>query len=108
MSGLAQPRLRVPRSARLGEVVEIRMLIEHPMETGLRHESGRAVPRDMLERLQLRVNGAAVFEATLRNGTSPNPYHVLFLRMERASELDFTWTDAQGRTARAQARIALA
>ena len=108
MSGLAQPRLRVPRSARAGEAVEIRMLIEHPMETGLRHDGGRAVPRNMLERVRLRVNGNTVFEATLHNGTSPNPYHVLFLRLDRASDVEFTWTDGQGRTARAQAHIALA
>jgi sulfur-oxidizing protein SoxZ len=38
MSALpSQPRIRIPRSARAGEVIEIRTLIEHPMETGLRN-----------------------------------------------------------------------
>jgi sulfur-oxidizing protein SoxZ len=106
MSGsLATPRIRAPRSARPGEVVEIRTLIEHPMETGLRHQGARAVPRDMLNRLTVRVNGAVALQAELRNGTAANPYHVFFLRLDRTSELDFTWTDEAGRSARATTRI---
>ncbi len=102
---LASPRIRVPRSARVGEALEIRALMEHPMETGLRHEGNRAVPRDMLQRLVVSVNGALAFQAEFRNGTSANPYHVFFLRLDRTSELVFTWTDEQGRSARAQARV---
>jgi sulfur-oxidizing protein SoxZ len=106
MSGsLATPRIRAPRSARPGEVVEIRTLIEHPMETGLRHQGARTVPRDMLNRLTVRVNGAVALQAELRNGTAANPYHVFFLRLDRTSELDFTWTDEAGRSARATTRI---
>jgi len=106
MSGtLSTPRIRAPRSARPGEVVEIRTLIEHPMETGLRHEGQRTVPRDLLNRLTVRVNGEVALQAELRNGSSSNPYHVFFLRLERTSEIDFTWTDEAGRTARAVTRI---
>lgn len=108
MSGtLSTPRVRVPRSARPGEVIEIRTLIEHPMETGLRQEGGRTVPRDLLTRLTVRVNGEVALQAELRNGTSANPYHVFFMRLERTSELDFTWTDERGRTARSTARVAV-
>ena len=102
---LATPRIRAPRSARPGEAVEIRTLIEHPMETGLRHQGTGAVPRDMLNRLTVRVNGTVALQAELRNGTAANPYHVFFLRIERTSELDFIWTDEAGRTARASTRI---
>lgn len=102
---LATPRIRVPRTARRGEPVEIRTLIEHPMETGLRHEGGRAVPRDLLQRMTVRVDGEVALQAEFRNGTSANPYHVFFLRLDRTSELDFTWTDERGRVARASARV---
>lgn len=107
-SPLATPRIRAPRTARAGEVVEIRTLIEHPMETGLRQDGGRAVPRDLLTRLVVRVNGEVALQAELRNGTSANPYHVFFLRIDRTSELDFTWTDERGRSVRGSARIAVA
>lgn len=102
------PRIRAPRQARAGEVVEIRTLIEHPMETGLRQEGGRLVPRDMLARLVVRVNGEVALQAEFRNGSAANPYHVFFLRLERASEVEVSCTDEQGRTARSVARIALA
>ena len=106
--GLSTPRVRVPRSARAGEPVEIRLLIEHPMETGLRQEGGRTVPRDLLNRVTVRVNGEVALQAELRNGTAANPYHVFFLRLDRTSELDFTWTDERGRSARATARVTVA
>lgn len=102
------PRIRAPRQARAGEVVEIRTLIEHPMETGLRQEGGRLVPRDMLARLVVRVNGEVALQAEFRNGSAANPYHVFFLRLERASEVEVSCTDEQGQTARSVARIALA
>lgn len=102
------PRIRAPRTARAGEVVEIRTLLEHPMETGLRQEGGRTVPRDMLSRLLVRVNGEVALQAEFRNGSAANPFHVFFLRVERTSELDFTWTDEAGRSARATHRIGLA
>jgi sulfur-oxidizing protein SoxZ len=108
MSGsLAAPRIRVPRSVRAGEVFEVRTLIEHPMETGLRQEGSRAVPRDLINRMVVRVNGETALQAELRNGTAANPYHVLFLRLDRTSELEFIWTDEQGRSARATARVAV-
>jgi sulfur-oxidizing protein SoxZ len=113
MSSLAQPRIRIPRSARAGEVIEIRTLIEHPMETGIRPAgaaSGQVdVPaRNMLTRLLVRMNGETVFAADLRNATSANPYHVFFLRIERTSDIQFVWTDEAGRSARAAARVTVA
>jgi sulfur-oxidizing protein SoxZ len=103
MSTLSTPRIRIPRSARAGEVIEIRTLIEHPMETGL-----QGPRRDMLTRLLVRMNGETVLAAEFRNGTSANPYHVFFVRMERTSQFDFTWTDEAGRSARAEARVSVA
>lgn len=101
------PRIRAPRNARPGEVVEIRTLVEHPMESGLRHEGGRLVPRNMLARLAIRVNGEVALQVEFRNGSAANPYHVFFLRMERASDIEVVCTDEQGRLARSIARIAL-
>ncbi len=105
---LATPRIRAPRTARAGEVVEIRTLMEHPMETGLRQEGGRAVPRDMLVRMIVRVNGETALEAEFRNGTAANPFHVFHLRIERTSEIEYIWMDEAGRMARASGRISVA
>lgn len=108
MSG-NRPRLRLPSSARAGEIVEIRALIEHPMETGLRRDaSGQPIPRDILVRLLVRANGQQAFAADLRNGASANPYHVFYLRIEQTTELEFVWTHETGATFRAAGRIDVA
>ena len=108
MSALpSQPRIRIPRSARAGEVIEIRTLIEHPMETGLRQEAGRALPRDMLTRLMVRLNGETLFAADFQNGTATNPYHVFFVRLDKSGHFEFIWSDEKGRQARAEARVAV-
>jgi len=107
MSGLAQPRIRIPRSAKPGEAIEIRTLIEHPMESGIRGGAEGAAPRDMLVRLEVRLNGEVIFVADLGNGTAANPYHVFHARLERSGEFEFLWTDERGRSARATARVAV-
>jgi sulfur-oxidizing protein SoxZ len=107
MSGLAQPRIRIPRSARAGEAIEIRTLMEHPMESGIRGANHAAVPRNMLSRMVVRMNGETIFAADLRNGTAANPYHVFFVRLQRSAEFEFVWTDEAGRSARATARVAV-
>lgn len=101
------PRVRIPARARPGEVVEVRTLIDHPMETGLRHDGTAAPARDMIVRLEVRRDGEMLFAADLRNGTAANPYHVIWIRMERSAEFTFTWTDERGRSAQARARVAV-
>jgi sulfur-oxidizing protein SoxZ len=108
MSNLATPRVRIPARVRAGEVFEVRTLIEHAMETGLRQEAGRAVPRDLLDRLVVRANGELAFEGRFANGTAANPFHVFFLRLERSSEIELVWSDERGRSVRHLARVAVA
>lgn len=108
MSGPAAPRLRAPRGVRAGEAFEVRTLVEHPMETGLRRDGGRPIPRDMLVSLVVTLDGETVFAAEFRNGSAANPFHVFFLRMQRSGELAVTVTDEQGRSARTAQRITVA
>ena len=99
------PRLRIPARARPGEVIEIRTLLDHPMETGLRHDNSPAPPRNMLARLEIRRDTTPIFTADLRNGTAANPFHVLYVRMETTATFTATWTDEHGRSAATSARV---
>lgn len=105
---MAQPRIRIPRTAKRGEVIEIRTLIDHPMETGIRLDGSRPPPRNMLNRLLVRMNGETTFSADLRNGTAANPYHVLFLRIDATSDLEFVWTEESGKSFTATAKVTVA
>ena len=101
----SRPRLRVQRRARPGEVIELRALMDHPMETGIRTGGGPAPARDMLESLVVTMNGAPLVEVAFRNGASPNPFHVFHAQVEQDSLFRFTWTDEAGRSASVEARV---
>jgi sulfur-oxidizing protein SoxZ len=98
---MSTPRVRLPRSASRGEVIEIRTLIDHPMVTGL----SSPAPRDMLDRFEARMNGQTVFTFDFDNGTSANPYIVFFVRIEETSAFEFVWTHEDGATISAEGEV---
>lgn len=76
-----------------GEVVEVRVIIQHAMETGFRVEAGKRVARNAIHSLTCRYNGVEVFRATLSPGIAANPYLRFFTRAVDSGELDFWWLD---------------
>jgi sulfur-oxidizing protein SoxZ len=85
--------LTLPTSARAGEVVEIRLLIQHPMETGLRAGTeGALLPRNLLRRVQARFDGELVFAADLHAAVAANPYLSFRLRATKSGPLTVTWS----------------
>ncbi len=102
----ANPRIRAPQTARRGEVVEIKTLITHPMETGQRTDAaGKTIPRKILKAFACTMNGTEVFAATLEPAISANPYLAFFLRIDGPAVLGFAWTDDDGSVHKAEHRI---
>lgn len=102
------PRIRVPATAAKGAVVEIKTLVQHPMENGLRKDAnGATVPRDILNRLTCTFNGRMVFDARLFPAIAANPYVSFFARVEESGTFTFTWTDDDGGQTTATAPIAV-
>lgn len=90
---MARPLVNVPKSARRGEVIEIRTLVSHPMETGYRPgPDGRIVPRDIITRFTCLYNGEEVFGAELHPAMSANPYLVFTTVATESGALTLTWT----------------
>jgi sulfur-oxidizing protein SoxZ len=101
-----KPRLRVPTSAKKGEVVEIKTLITHPMETGQRKDSnGNLVPRLIVSSLAVTYNGKPVLNARLEPAVSANPYLSFFVKVEESGTLKFTWTDDNKQSWNAESKI---
>ncbi len=98
---MSTPRIRLPRSAAPGEVIEVRTLIDHPMITGLSSPE----PRDMLERFEVTVNGAFVFGYDFENGSSANPTFTFHLPLDETSDFVFTWTHEDGHTFVAEGQV---
>jgi sulfur-oxidizing protein SoxZ len=96
---MANARIQVPDEAKQGEVIEVRILIRHPMETGFRHDNvGRAIPKNVINMLTCRYNGIEVFRAELSSGIAANPYLSFFTVAHGSGVLEFVWTDDAGVT----------
>lgn len=109
MSERGNPRVRVPKSAEKGEIVTIRTLLSHPMESGLRRDpSGAVIPRHIIRRFRCALDGAVVFAVDLEPGIAANPYFAFTLRAERSGTLVFTWSDEDGTEFTHEARLTVA
>ncbi|MEO7774707.1 MAG: thiosulfate oxidation carrier complex protein SoxZ [Steroidobacteraceae bacterium] len=96
MSG-ARVLINAPATAVAGEVIEIRTLIAHVMETGHRMGAqGEVIPRNIINRFACRYDGAEVFTADLFPAIAANPFIAFTVVATRSGTLAFEWTDDQG------------
>lgn len=94
---MARALIHMPPTARRGEIIEIRALIAHPMETGYRPGAdGRIVARDIIRRFSCRYNGEVVFAAELHQAISANPYLGFFTLATDSGTLEFRWEGDNG------------
>lgn len=90
-------RIQLPASAKRGEPVEIRIAIQHPMETGFRYDTmGKPIPKNVVNRLACRYNGEEVFRAEMGSGIAANPYLQFYTVAQESGELEFSWEDDSG------------
>ena len=94
-------RIVLPASAKKGDIVEIKTLVQHVMEPGYRRDNeGRAVPRDIVATFAVTYGGVEVFKCDLQPGTAANPYIAFSTIATETGELVFTWTDEKGNATR--------
>jgi sulfur-oxidizing protein SoxZ len=97
MSTKPTPRVRVPAQAKKGELIEIKTLISHEMESGQRKDSaGKPIPRKIISKMTAAFNGKVVFEADWHPAISANPYQSFFYKASESGEFTFTWKDDDG------------
>jgi len=94
---MARALVHMPPAAKAGEVIEIRALISHPMETGYRPgPDGKVLARDIIRRFSCRYNGEQVFSAELHQAISANPYIGFFTVATVSGTLEFSWEGDNG------------
>jgi len=97
MADNVKPRVRVPRDATAGEVITIKTLISHPMESGQRKDSnGNVIPRSIINRFTCDFNGQNVIDVTLEPAISTNPYFEFQALVPESGTYSFTWYDDDG------------
>jgi sulfur-oxidizing protein SoxZ len=81
-----------------GGLVEVKLLMSHPMETGRRKDDAdQLVPAHFVQLVTATLNGKVVLEAEWGTGISKNPY--LTFRLKNAQlgdQLTITWVDNRG------------
>ncbi|RJG16097.1 thiosulfate oxidation carrier complex protein SoxZ [Massilia cavernae] len=94
---MASALITMPAQARRGEVIEIKALIAHPMETGFRPGAdGKVLARDIIRRFTCLYNGQQVFGAELHPAISANPYIAFFTVATENGTLEFRWEGDNG------------
>ena len=103
-----KPRIKLPKEARKGEVIEIKTLIAHVMETGLRKDQdGKVIPRKIINKFTAEFNGKPVFSADIEPAVAANPYMQFTARVEESGTFRFTWVDDDGTVTTAEQPIAV-
>ena len=103
---MASARIDLPATARRGEIIEIRTLIAHAMETGFRRtQFGTVVPRDIIRLFVCTYNGVEIFRAELHPAISANPFIAFSTVATESGTIAFRWSGDNGYSATASARI---
>jgi sulfur-oxidizing protein SoxZ len=103
---VARTIVQVPATAKKGQVIEIKALVGHVMETGFRHtESGALVPRDIIRRFACTYNGVEVFRADFHPAVTANPLVEFTTVAVESGTLEFRWSGDNGFSAEASAPI---
>ncbi len=91
------PRIKIPETAHVGEVIEIKTLATHIMETGNRKDAaGKKIPRDIIHTFTATFDGKPIFSADLGPGIAANPYIAFYLKVPGPGALELTWLDDFG------------
>ncbi|WP_372604555.1 thiosulfate oxidation carrier complex protein SoxZ [Actibacterium sp.] len=97
MASDVKPRVKVPKTAAVGESVVLKTLISHPMESGQRKDSnGNPIPRSIIHRFTCDFNGQNVIDVQMESAISTNPYFEFEAKVDEAGEFKFTWYDDDG------------
>jgi sulfur-oxidizing protein SoxZ len=103
---MASALINVPAKAKRGEIIEIKTLMSHVMETGYRRTAtGELIPRNIITSFTCRYNGAEIFRADLFPAIAANPFITFFTVATESGKFDFDWIGDNGFTEIASASI---
>ena len=106
---ISRGRVSMPAQAKRGQVIEIRAIVSHTMETGFRRtERGATIARDIIDLFICTYNGVEVFRAELYPSISANPYLAFSTVATESGTLQFRWSGDNGFTLTETATIQVA
>ncbi len=105
---MAKPRIKVPKKVSAGDVITIKTLVSHKMESGQRKDKeGKTIPRMIINKFTCEFNGAPVFSCDMDPAVAANPYFEFKAKVEESGTFKFTWIDDEGEVTEAEKEIEL-
>lgn len=106
MAAKSKPRVRVQAEAKPGEIIEIKTLVSHEMESGQRKDSsGKPIPQQIINKFSAKFNGKEFISADWYPAISANPYQSFFFKATESGKFEFIWNDDDGSTYTATADL---
>ena len=94
---MANAVVNVPARPKRGEIIEIKALVRHSMETGFRRtQLGELIPRDIIRQFVCLYNGVEIFRAELHPAISANPALTFTTLATESGTIEFRWTGDKG------------
>ncbi len=105
---MSKPRIKVPKTANAGDIITIKTLVSHKMESGQRKDKkGNKIPRMIINSFSCTFNGKPVYSCDLEPAISANPYMQFTARVEESGEFEFVWKDDKGSVTSAKKKISV-
>jgi sulfur-oxidizing protein SoxZ len=106
---MADAVVNVPATAKRGEIIEIKALVRHAMETGFRRtQLGEVIPRDIVRQFACTYNGVEIMRADFHPAIAANPLFAFTTVATESGTIAFRWTGDKGLVVTASAAIAVA
>jgi sulfur-oxidizing protein SoxZ len=103
---MARTLIKVPRTAKKGEIITLSAMIAHPMETGHRRDAeGQAIPRDIIKLFTCHYGGVEVFRADMHPALAAYPLMQFSTVATASGPITFTWTDEAGKSTKETVEI---
>ena len=103
---MSKPRIKVPKKASAGDVIKIKALLSHTMESGQRKDKeGNVIPRKIINKFECFFNDTLVFSCDIDPAVAANPYMEFRAKVEESGTFTFKWTDDDGTVTEAEKSI---
>jgi sulfur-oxidizing protein SoxZ len=100
------PRVRIPAKVKAGQVIEVKTLVSHEMETGQRKDAqGKVIPRKIIKSFTAKFNGKEIFRSDWHPSISANPYLSFSVRVPMSGTFEFAWLDDDGSVYKSEQKV---
>lgn len=94
---MANVLINAPKTAKKGELVEIKALVLHQMESGFRAgTNGRIIPRNIIQRFTASWNGKELLDMNMSSAIAANPFVSFFAVASESGRIVLRWTGDNG------------